>query len=199
MARKFPAEVLMRRLLLPRSIALAICLLFSLPVSAGKFSASDFPLRVLILYRNGNRHYHGMGGGLSSLEQVDGLGGADLFENGQPTAFDFNYNCSQPITPMPEYETFMARWKKPGRILQIVMPVMGKPGDMNSCDLNVTLKQGIAYFHHNGGLSEEPSAQFKEWMIKHQYDPEHGKNIPVALTAEQPASAQPIAAPAGVQ
>ena len=40
----------MRRLLLPALIVLAICFLFSLPASAGKFSAGDFPLRVLILF-----------------------------------------------------------------------------------------------------------------------------------------------------
>lgn len=198
MASEFPSEVLMRRLLTPGSLVLAVCFLFSLPAVAGKFSAADFPLRVLILYRNGNRHYRGMGGGITALDAVDGLGGADLFENGEPTAFDFNYSCSQPITPMPQYETFMARWKKPGRVLQIVMPVMGKPGDMNSCDLNVSLKQGVAYFHRNGGLAEEPSAQFKDWMAKHQYDPEHGKNMPVALADEHPA-AQPSAAPAPTQ
>ena len=176
----------MRRLFLPGPIALAICILFSLPASAGRFSASDFPLRVLILFRNGARHYHGMGGGMSTLDEVDGLGEADLFENGEPTGFDFNYNCSQPITPMPAFETFMARWKKQGRVLQIVMPVMGgKPGEMNPCDLNVNLKPGVAYFRHNNGVVEEPTAQFKEWMVKHQYDPEHGKVIPVS-SAERP-------------
>ncbi len=190
----------MRRLLLPGSIALAICFFLSLPVSAGKINTSDFPLRVLILFRNGARHYHGSGGGISSLEQVDGLGEADLFENGQPTGFDFNYTCSQPITPTPGLETFMARWKKPGRVLQIVMPVMvGKPGDMNSCDLNVNLKQGTAYVRHNGGVVEEPAAEFKEWMIKHQYDPEHGKDLPATAASEQPATGQQGAAPAGAQ
>jgi len=196
MASKFPSEVLMRRLLLPGSIALAICLLFSMPVSAGRFNSSDFPLRVLILFRNGARHYHGMGGGISSLDAVDGLGEANLFENGEPTGFEFNYNCSQPITPTPGLETFMARWKKQGRVLQILMPVMGgKPGDMNSCDLNVNLKPGTAYVRHNGGVVEEPAAQFKAWMIKHQYDPEHGKDMPVA-SAEQQGSAPNGAQPA---
>jgi hypothetical protein len=195
----------MRRLLLPGSIVLAICFLFSLSASAGKFSAGDFPLRVLILFRNGNRHYHGMGAGMSSLDAVDGLGQADLFENGEPTGFDFNYTCSQPITPMPEFQTFMARWKKQGRILQIVMPVMGgKPGDMNSCDLNVNLKQGAAYFRRNSAVAEETSAQFKEWMAKHQYDPEHGKEMPVAAAGEPaheaaPQNTQPQAPAAATQ
>ena len=127
---------------------------------------------------------------------MDGLGQADLFENGEPTGFDFNYTCSQPITPLPEYVTFMARWKKPGRILQIVMPVMGgKPGDMNSCDLNVSLKQGVAYFRRNGAVAEEPSAQFKEWMVRHQYDPAHGKEMPVADPGGRPAAAESTRAP----
>ncbi len=199
MASRFSAEVKMRRLLLPGSIALAICSFFSLSVSAGKFSASDFPLRVLIVFRNGVRHYHGMGGGISSLEEVDGLGGADLFENGQPIGFDFNYNCAQPIIPTMGFETLMARWKKPGRVLQIVMPVMGKPGEMNSCDLNVNLKQDAVYIRRNGSVTEEPVAEFKEWMLKHQYDPEHGKNMPMSDTSARPASSQPAAPPAGAR
>ena len=36
----------------------------------------------------------------------------------------------------------------------------------------------FAYMQHNGMLGTEPIARFKEWMVKHDYDPEHGKNNP---------------------
>ncbi|MGB7266014.1 MAG: hypothetical protein WBC92_10915 [Terracidiphilus sp.] len=187
----------MRSVFLPRLSVFAVCLLVALPVMAEKSKPSDFPLRVNIVARNGIRHYHGFGGGISSLEEVDGLGQANLFQNGEPLGFDFNYQCSQPIVPTPGFETFMARWKKPGRVIQIVMPVMGgKPGDMNSCDLNVSMKQDIVYVRHNGSIGEEPVAEFKDWMVRHQYDPEHGKDLPVNLKAEQPPAAQSAPAPA---
>jgi len=161
----------------------------ALPVLAGKFSPADFPLRVHVVARNGIRHYYHAGAGINSLDQVDGLGQANLYENSQPRGFDFNYSCGQPITPQMGYDTFIARWKKQDRVLEILMPVMGgKPGEMNSCDLNVSLKQDTVYVRRNGEISEEPAAQFKEWMVKHQYDPEHGKDEPVSLKPEQPAA-----------
>jgi hypothetical protein len=172
----------MRRVWISCMSGLTLCLLAATAAWAGKFNAAEFPLRVHIVYRNGVRHYYRPGGygSISSLDEVDGMGGGDLFENSQPLGFDFNYNCSQPITPMPGYETFLARWKKPGRVIEILMPVMGgKPGDMNSCELNVTMKQDTVYVRKNGGVIEEPAAKYKEWMIKHQYDPEHGMNEPV--------------------
>ena len=156
------------------------CLALALPALAGKYRASDFPLRVHIVARNGIRHYHGYGGGFSSLTEVDGMGEANLFENGQPLGFDFKYQCGQPLMHQPGFETFMARWKKQGRVLEILEPVIGgKPDEMNSCDLDVTMKQDTVYIRRNGGVSEEPAAVFKAWMVSHQYDPEHGKDEPV--------------------
>jgi hypothetical protein len=195
----------MRRVLISSLSGLIVFMLLAPTARAGKFNPAEFPLRVHVVYRNGVRHYYRPGGygSISSLDQVDGMGGGDLFENSQPLGFDFNYDCSQPITPMPGYETFMARWKKPGRVIEILMPVMGgKPGDMNSCELNVTMKQDTVYVRRNGGVIEEPAAKYKDWMIKHQYDPEHGLNEPVNAPAEQPPAeepTQPQAPPSGTQ
>lgn len=163
------------------------CCFLSTPALAGKTNPADYPLRVHVVERLGIRHYHRYGGGLSSLEEVEGMGEANLFENGQPIGFEFNYTCGQPILHQSAYETFMARWKKPGRVLEMLMPdIGGKPGAMNSCDLKVTSKQDTVYFRRNGGLVEEPAAQYKQWMIAHQYDPEHGKEWPVSVGPPRP-------------
>lgn len=168
--------------------AVASYVLLTTPAWAGKVNAADFPLRVHVVARNGFRHYHGYGGGISSLQEVDGMGQANLFENGQPLGFDFTYECGQPIFHQTTFETFMARWKKQGREIEILMPVIGgKPGEVNPCELKVTMKQDTVYVRHNGMVGEEPAAKFKEWMVAHQYDPEHGKNEPVV----NPAAAQP--------
>ena len=156
------------------------CTALALPALAAKYKAADFPLRVHIVARNGVRHYHGYGGGISSLMEVDGMGEANLFENGQPLGFDFTYQCGQPITHQPGYETFMARWKKQGRVLEILEPVIGgKPNEVNTCDLNVTMKQDTVYIRRNDAVAEEPADVYKAWMVSHQYDPEHGKDEPV--------------------
>jgi hypothetical protein len=181
----------MRRIWISMGLLAGLGACFSLPPSAfaGKTNTADFPLRVHILYRNGIRHYHGMGGGFTSLDQVDGLGQANLFENGQPLGFDFTYSCGQPITPQSAFDTFMARWKKPGRVIEILQPVIGgKPGEMNSCELKVSMKQDTVYRRRNGALVEESAAAYKQWMIAHQYDPEHGRNQPLDLPPAGPAA-----------
>jgi hypothetical protein len=37
--------------------------------------------------------------------------------------------------------------------------------------------------NRNGSLNSEPADVFKQWMKKHDYDPEHGKNTPVQVAA----------------
>lgn len=54
--------------------------------------------------------------------------------------------------------------------------------------LKVEMKNS-AYVRHNGVLEEESVAKFKEWMEKHQYDPEHGRNEPLNLTSANANSA----------
>jgi len=56
--------------------AFALLLSLASPMLAAKYKASDYPLRVHVVFRNGNRHYHGLGGGASTLDEVDGLGQA---------------------------------------------------------------------------------------------------------------------------
>ena len=179
-----------------RRWVLALCglagwMLLSTTAMAGKWSAADFPLRVHIFGHNGVSHYYNR-----SLDAVDGEGRGNLYENGQPRGFDFGYRCGERLRNSVGFETYIARWKKPGRELEILLPVLGgKPGQMDSCELEVTMKDG-AYYMHNGGLGEESQQDFKNWMQKHQYDPEHGLNEPVRTEPVPVTGAPPAAAPA---
>lgn len=146
---------------------------------AGKAKAVDYSQRVHVLISRGFRQYHP---GIHILEDVNGFGKGNLFENGEVHGFSFSYDCAQPIPPQSAFETFPARWKKQGRELEIIYPRMGgKPGDMYTCDLNVNMTQGTAYIRRAGALVEEPSAEYEQWMTAHQYDPEHGKDQPVGI------------------
>jgi hypothetical protein len=83
------------------------------------------------------------------------------------------------------YETYRARWKKQDKTLEILLPAMG-----GTCDLKVEMKENVVYRRHNNSLGEVPAAKFKEWMEKHQYDPEHGKDLPVTADSEPAASGE---------
>jgi hypothetical protein len=170
----------MRKVLL-----VAGCLLLSVVAFAGKPNANDFPLRVHIFAFNGSQHYSG-----GVLDWVEGEGRANLYEKSEPKGFDFSYRCSERLRVSPGFETYMARWKKPGQTLEILMPVFGKPNAAESCELKVLLKD-TAYFRRNGLLNEEPASVFKDWMVKHNYDPEHGLNEPVGVQQAEPVAAQP--------
>ncbi len=74
----------------------------------------------------------------------------------------------------------------------MLMPVFGKSGSYFTCNFKTNVKD-YAYWSHDGRMGSESPAEYKAWMVKHDYDPEHGKNMPVKLQADAPASA-----PAGV-
>lgn len=172
----------MRHPLLFGASGLAVCLALSVVVRAGSHNLGDYPLRVHIFQFNSHSHYYRSGGngGISSLDMVDGEGRANLYQNGEPRGFDFSYRCSERLRGSAGFETYPARWKKPNQDLEILLPVMGKPGAFDSCEMKVEMKDNV-YFRHAGMLDEEPAQMFKQWMEKHQYDPEHGKNEPVAV------------------
>jgi hypothetical protein len=165
----------------------AAIVLVSAIASAGSHNPEDYPLRVHI-YQVNNRIFYSPG---HTIESVDGDGKANLFENSEPKGFDFAFHCSREVTNSSGYETYLAKWKKSGSSLEILLPVMGKPNATDGCELKVVMKDSMAYHTHSGVLYEEPSAAYKGWMDKVQYDPEHGKNQPVEpVQAAAPASAK---------
>lgn len=176
----------MRRFLFCGLAGLASCALLSTTVRAGSPNIADFPLRVHVVQNSNRTHYRER-----MVDYVDGDGRANIFENSQPRGFDYGFRCEDRVRLSDGYETYPARWKKPGRELEIVQPIMGKPGAVWACTLKVDMKDFV-YIRHNGLVEEQPAAKFKEWMDKRQYDPEHGKNEPVAV-AQPPASAPPPA------
>jgi hypothetical protein len=174
----------MRRIFLFMLGGLFSCLLTATIARAAGHNIADYSLRVHIFQFNSHSHYY-----QRSLDAVDGEGSANLYENSEPRGFDFSYHCGERLMVSHGYETYPARWKKPGQTLEILQPVFGKPGAFESCELKVEMKES-AYYKHNGLLNEEPAAVFKAWMEKRQYDPEHGKTEP------QPAPAPAAGAPA---
>lgn len=109
---------------------------------------------------------------------VEGMGQANLYEHGEPRGFDFRFTCSGHLPTSTGYETYAGRWKRKPDLLEVAIPDHGgKPGAAHRCDLKVERKD-FAYYRRNGAVEKEPAAAFKEWMVKHQYDPEHGKNEP---------------------
>jgi hypothetical protein len=181
----------MRRIFFYALSGLAAFAVFSTAVLAGSPNVADYPLRVHVVQNTNRTHYHDR-----IVDYVDGEGRADLYENSQPRGFDYGFRCNDRVRLSEGHETYPARWKKPGSVLEILQPVMGKPGAVWSCDLKVEMKENIVFVRHNGLVEEQPAAKFKEWMDKRQYDPEHGKNEPTPAKNEPAPDAPAPAAPA---
>ena len=136
---------------------------------------ADYPLRLHIFGRSQTEFYYSR---MRSLDETQGDGRANLYENGEARGLDFNYQCSYKVRASFGYETYPARWKKQGKTLVVLLPVFGQSGKFFTCDFNADMKD-FAYAQGKNGLHSEPVAEFKLWMQRHDYDPEHGKEVPV--------------------
>ncbi|QMV18214.1 hypothetical protein GOB94_05540 [Granulicella sp. 5B5] len=150
-----------------------LVLLLAAPLFSESKNPADYPLRIHIFGHNQTTFYHNR-----SEDEAKGEGRANLFENGDVHAVDFSFDCSDRLKNSFGYETYPARWKKPHQELTVLMPVFGKSNAFFTCTIKTDVKD-YAYTAHNGSMSSEPSAAFKTWMVKHDYDPEHGKNEPI--------------------
>jgi len=176
--------------------AVAGCLAQSVPALAGKADPADYPLRVHILKntarsRNTREPQH-LG---DSPDYIDGMGVADLFESGEPQGFTFSYSCVDGLKASSGYGSYPARWKKAQKTLELLVPQPGKPWNLETCSLQAAMRPGLVFCWKNGNIAEESGAVLKEWMVKHQYDPEKDKDDPVMLPGETEAADSPLADP----
>jgi hypothetical protein len=156
-------------------------------VLAESKNPADYPLRLHIFGRSQTSFYYSRA---RSLDETQGDGRANLYENGEARGLDFNYQCSYKVRASFGYETYPARWKKPGKTLVVLLPIFGQSGKFFTCDFNADMKE-FAYAQGKDGLRSEPVAQFKLWMQRHDYDPEHGKDVPVRGTGGEPSPMPP--------
>jgi hypothetical protein len=138
---------------------------------------ADYPLRLHIFKLSSHVHRrHGI------VWWVEGNGRANLFENGNPAGVDFAYHCGDRFMDSSGYETYPAKWRRPGESLVILTHRIGSDAT-EPCELKVDVKDFV-YMGRNSESTGSPEA-LKQWMADHHYDPEHGLNEPV--NAPQPA------------
>jgi hypothetical protein len=163
-------------------IGLAGFIALSTVVQAKAPDAADYPLRVHVLKDLASaRPNRGGKFEAESPGAMVGTGAADLFEGGEPMGFQFKFSCAVPLRASEEYATYPARWKKRDKTLEILLPERGKPWEMDPCDLQVQPRPGLAYFWdpEDDRVVEEAAAKFKDWMVKHRYDPEKDMDLPL--------------------
>jgi hypothetical protein len=167
------------------SLCLFASVFASITLHAESKNPADYPLRIHILGKNQTTFYHNR-----FPDEAKGEGRANIFENSEARGVDFTFDCSEKLKASFGFESYPARWKKPNQELIVLLPVFGKTGSYFTCNLKTDVKD-FAYAMHNGKMISEPVADYKKWMIKHDYDPEHGKNTPTRVEAGEDPTAQP--------
>ena len=158
-----------------RMFALCFCfVLVSATLHADSKDPAYYPARIHIFTRHQVTFYHH-----TWVDETKGEGRANVFENGTVYAVDFSFDCEQDIPHSFGYVAYPAKWKKPGKELTVLIPVFGKTGESFTCTFN-TDKKDFAYTIHKTTISTEPIETYKAWMVKHNYDPEHGLDTPTA-------------------
>ena len=161
---------------------LQLCAVFFLLSGATMTNAdskniADYTLRIRVFSKDSTTFYHNR-----VEEESKGEGRGDIFEGPDVHGVDFNFACDEKFKASFEYETYPARWKKPGQVLTVLLPIFGKSNTYFTCNFSTDVKDFV-YVRHNGKLSSEPEARYQAWMAKHDYDPVHGKQSPTKLDA----------------
>jgi hypothetical protein len=175
----------------PLQFCAVAVLLFSAPVmKADSKNIADYKLRIRVYSKDSTTFYHDR-----IEEESKGEGRGNLFEGDDVHGVDFNFACDEKFKASFGYETYPARWKKPGQVLTVLLPIFGKSNAYFTCNFNTDVKDFV-YKRTNGRMGSEPEAKYKLWMAKHDYDPVHGKNAPTQLTpADAEAEPQPATPP----
>lgn len=128
----------MRRRCCVRGVLLAALILSCARGASGKpRDLSEYPLSVQI-FESGRSGYQTVGRG-------------NLIEGQSIRAFDFVYSCFMKLTETVGTQGYSAKWKKPGKLIQIVGTAVGDQRRQEACDLQVTLHEGYVYDRVNGG------------------------------------------------
>jgi hypothetical protein len=102
-----------------------------------------------------------------------GNGRGNVREGSSVHAFDFKYRGSINVGYGPPTYTYLARWKKPQRALEILMPDVGHEGKYAACDLDTTVREGV-YVRSSQGIIEMSQEDYKA-----------GKSPPATAAASQ--------------
>jgi len=171
-----------------KAISFALGLSAALAATAARAESknpADYVLRVHVLGRNQVTFFQNR-----EADEAKGDGRANLFEGGEAHGVDFNYDCDHKLRTSFGYETYPAKWKKPGKELVVLMPIFGQSGQYFTCNFHVDVKNYV-YGQQNGSVRQESVEDYKAWMVKHEYDPEHGKDIPKQLPRTAPPAGTP--------
>lgn len=137
-----------------RRLALAVALVFPLTLLAGK-NLTDYPLQIQVIESHWNRHY-GM---------VDGWGRGDIKDGDSINGFDFTYTAGNHFIRTVGNARYLAKWKKGGLRMELLVGEIGAPDKFQSYDLKTTMRDDVYVRGYDGATAisqEEYKARAKD-------------------------------------
>src|SRR6185437_5174157 len=126
------------RRLLQGFYCFALLAVYTPRLSADSKKVSDYPLRIRVFSKSSTTFYHNR-----MEEESKGEGRGDLFDGGDVHGVDFSFACDEKFKASFEYETYPAKWKKPGQVLTVLLPIFGKSNTYFTCNFNTDVKDFV--------------------------------------------------------
>lgn len=143
-----------------RKLALVLSIFILLPaVSRAGKNLADYPLQIQVI----ESHWHRYRGG------VDGYGRGDVKDGESTRAFDFTYSATEPFHRTVGDTHYLAKWKKDGLKMELLVGEIGSPDKYVTFDLKTTLRDDVYVPGPDGALAV--SQQEYKAMEKEQEKP----------------------------
>jgi hypothetical protein len=144
-----------------RRLAWLVCIFFLLPaVSRAGKNLADYPLQIRVIEAHWNRH-QGM---------VDGWGRGDVRDGESIRGFDFTYTSGQPFHRTVGDAHYLAKWKKEGLKMELLVGEIGSTDKYATFDLKTSVRDDIYVPGPDGAVTV--SQQEYKAMEKDQQHPQ---------------------------
>lgn len=137
-----------------RRLALAIFVPVLLPLAllAGK-NLADYPLQIQIIESHWNRRYG----------TVDGWGRGNIKVGESVHGFDFSYNSAEPFHRTVGDAHYLAKWKKEGLRLEMLVGEIGAADKYLTFDLKTTMRDDVYVPGANGAVAVSQQEYRAKW------------------------------------
>jgi hypothetical protein len=137
-------------------LAVGVLFLFSTILFAGK-NLAEYPLQIQVLESHWNRP-------VSPVDRrfggVDGWGRGNIKDGDSIRGFDFTYSSAEPFHRTVGNGHYMAKWKKDGLKMELLVGEIGAPDKFRTYDLKTTVLEDV-YVRHPDGATPISQAEYK--------------------------------------
>jgi hypothetical protein len=139
--------------------AVIIPFLFSVVLFAGK-NPADYPLQIQIIESHWNRPNAPMD---RRYGTVDGWGRGDVRDGDSVRGFDFAYSSSEPFHRTVGDGHYVAKWKKEGLKMELLVGEIGAPDKFHTYDLKTSVRDDVYVRGHDGAMAVSLQEYKDKW------------------------------------